>query len=137
MWVVHSEMRGLINEADEIEQIERRAADEDSKLATDTRVRVNRALERIKEVVGDAAKEEIEDLSKSVSQLSAQSASLVERIERVISEADEEREKFVYLAGVGLMTEFIFHELERAVAHTMDLLSAGSLSSDRHEQRDR
>ena len=127
MWVVHSEMRGLINEADEIEQIERRAADEDSKLATDTRVRVNRALERLKEVVGDAAKEEIEDLSKSVSQLSAQSASLVERIEKVISEADEEREKFVYLAGVGLMTEFIFHELERAVAHTMDLLSAGSL----------
>src|SRR3546814_8491663 len=26
-----------------------------------------------------------------------------------------------------LMTEFIFHELERAVAHTMDLLSRGSL----------
>src|SRR3546814_7595317 len=25
------------------------------------------------------------------------------------------------------MTEFIFHELERAVAHTMDLLSRGSL----------
>ena len=69
MWVVHSEMRGLINEADEIEQIERRAADEDSKLATDTRVRVNRALERLKEVVGDAAKEEIEDLSKSVSRM--------------------------------------------------------------------
>jgi signal transduction histidine kinase len=127
MWVVHSEMRGLINEADEIEHIERRAADDDSKLATDTRARVNRALERIKDIVGDSAKNEIEDLSKSVSQLSAQSASLVERIEKVIAEADEEREKFVYLAGVGLMTEFIFHELERAVAHTMDLLSAGSL----------
>lgn len=127
MWVVHSELRGLINEADEIEQIERRAADEDTKLATDTRARVNRALARIKDVVGDNAKDEIEDLSKSVSQLSAQSASLVERIEKVISEADEERDKFLYLAGVGLMTEFIFHELERAVAHTMDLLSAGSL----------
>src|SRR3546814_12120343 len=48
-------------------------------------------------------------------------------MEKVITEADEDREKFVYLAGIGLMTEFIFHELERAVAHTMDLLSRGSL----------
>lgn len=127
MWVVHSEMRGLINEVDKIEFIERRAADEDTKLVTDTRARVNRALDRIKDIVGDNAKDEIEELSKSVSQLSGQSAALVERIEKVISEADEEREKFVYLAGVGLMTEFIFHELERAVGHTMELLSAGSL----------
>ncbi len=29
-----------------------------------------------------------------------------------------EREQFVYLAGVGLMTEFIFHELDRAIHHT-------------------
>lgn len=127
MWVVHSEMRGLINEADKIEQIERRAADEDTKLATDTRIRVNRALDRLKDIVGESAHDEIDDLSRSVSQLSGQSAALVERIEKVIHEADEEREKFVYLAGVGLMTEFIFHELERAVGHTMELLSAGSL----------
>ncbi|WP_173519402.1 sensor histidine kinase [Ensifer sesbaniae] len=127
LWVVHSEMRGLINEADEIELIERRAADEDTKLVSASRERVNNALERIRRIVGENGKAEIADLSKSVSQLTTQSATLVERIEKVIAEAEEEREKFVYLAGIGLMTEFIFHELERAVGHTMDLLSAGSL----------
>ena len=35
----------------------------------------------------------------------------------------QDRDQFVYLAGVGLMTEFIFHELERAVSHTMRVIS--------------
>ena len=52
---------------------------------------------------------------------------LIARIEAVIEEADEERGKFVYLAGIGLMTEFVFHELERAVAHTIDLVSRGGV----------
>lgn len=34
-----------------------------------------------------------------------------------------EREQFVYLAGVGLMTEFIFHELDRAIRQTTVVLS--------------
>lgn len=127
MWVMHTEMRGLINEADEIELIERRAAEDDTKQVSATRERVDRALSQLRDVVGDGAEKEIAALSKGVAQLTTQSAALVERLEKVITEADEDREKFVYLAGIGLMTEFIFHELERAVAHTMELLSGGSL----------
>src|SRR3546814_9781327 len=67
------------------------------------------------------------NINKKDRYLGEQSSQLVTRMEKVITEADEDREKFVYLAGIGLMTEFIFHELERAVAHTMDLLSRGSL----------
>ena len=127
MWVVHTEMRGLINEADEIELMERRAAEEDTRLVSKARERVDRALRAMREVVGSAAQPDVDELSKSVTQLSSQSASLVKRFEQVVAEADEEREKFVYLAGIGLMTEFIFHELERAVSHTMDLLATDSL----------
>lgn len=127
MWVVHTEMRGLINDADEIEFIERRAAEQDTQNVSTTQKRVERALSQLREVVGDSAGDEISEVAKSVAQLTSQSAALVDRIEKVVSEADEEREKFVYLAGIGLMTEFIFHELERAVGHTMDLLSGGSL----------
>ena len=58
--------------------------------------------------------------------LSTLSQDLVDRIEAVIEEADKEREKFVYLAGVGLMTEFVFHELERAVSHTMDVIKSAT-----------
>lgn len=126
-WVVHTEMRGLINEADEIELIERREAEQDTKLATTARKRVDDALTRLREEVGESAEPLMDEVDKAVSRLTAQSNSLVDRIEKVISEADSEREKFVYLAGIGLMTEFIFHELDRAVSHTMDLLAGGSL----------
>ena len=127
LWVVHTEMRGLINEADKIELIERRAAEQDTKIVSDAQKRVKTDLERLREHVGDVAATEMDYLSKSVSKLAAQSASLIERIEAVIEEADEEREKFVYLAGIGLMTEFIFHELERAVSYTIDIISRGAI----------
>ena len=127
LWVVHTEMRGLINEADTIELIERRAADQDTKTASKARVQVDAALKRLRDHVGATAADEIDVLSKSVSRLTEQSQQLLKRMEAVIEEAVEEREKFVYLAGIGLMTEFIFHELERAVSYTMDVISRGGV----------
>ena len=127
LWIVHTEMRGLINEADEIELMERRAVEQDTKTVSNARKRVDAALERLREQIGDEASDEIRDLSRRVAQLSAESQNLLRRIDAVIEEADEEREKFVYLAGIGLMTEFIFHELERAVSYTMDVIARGRL----------
>ena len=122
-WVVHTEMRGLINEADKREQMERRAADQDTRALSGAQKRVDAALGRLRKQVGDAADGEMNDLSKSVADLVAQSQNLIKCIDDVRDEADEERSKFVYLAGIGLMTEFIFHELERAVNYTMQLIS--------------
>ena len=127
LWVVHSEMRGLINEVDKLEFIERRKAEQNTKTVSNAKKRVDTALQRLRAHVGDAAGNQIDELAESVAKLSEQSQSLVRRIEAVIEEADEEREKFVYLAGIGLMTEFIFHELERAVSYTMDVIGRGSL----------
>ena len=127
MWVVHDQIRGLINQADDIELLERRAAEQDNRRVSDLRKRVEAALDRLKQQAGGATTDAIEELQKGVAQLSDQSATLVKRLEDVITEAEEDREKFVYLAGIGLMTEFIFHELERAVAYAIDALSRGSL----------
>ena len=126
-WVVHTEMRGLINEADEIELIERREAEQDTKSVSNVQKRVVADLSHLRERVGDVARDQINNLTAGVEKLSAQSQKLVRRIEAVIEEAEEEREKFVYLAGIGLMTEFIFHELERAVSYTMDVIGRGTL----------
>ena len=126
-WVVHTEMRGIINEADKREQIERRAADQDTKALSDAQKRVDAALDLLRKQVGDAADEEMKDLSQRVAALVAQSQHLAKRINDLIDEADKERSKFVYLAGIGLMTEFIFHELERAVNYTMQLIARGAV----------
>ncbi len=125
-WVVHIEMRGLINEADQLELFERREAEKDTETVSMVRNRVVSALARLRERLGDDASTEIDTLSKNVTRLAKESIELVKRIEAVIEEADEEREKFVYLAGIGLMTEFIFHELERAVSNTMEMISHGA-----------
>ncbi|MBD0865299.1 MAG: sensor histidine kinase [Rhodobacteraceae bacterium] len=127
IWVVHNELRGLINQADEIEQMERRAAEQDTRKISGTRRRVEAALTRVREGADEGAREVIEELAKGVAALSDQSTDLIRRIEAVISEAENEREKFVYLAGIGLMAEFIFHELERAVSRTMEMLGSGAL----------
>ena len=127
-WVVHEEIRGLIDEADEEESIERREAEQNNaESVSNAQMRVKDALGRLQMHLGDTAADQIHELSQSVDKLTAQSASLVKRIEAVIEEADEEREKFVYLAGVGLMTEFIFHELERAVSYTLNMISRGAI----------
>ena len=127
LWIVHTEMRGLINEADNIEFIERRKAEQDTHTISNARVRVEVALAHLREHVGNSAGDEIDNLSQSVEKLTMHSQNLVSRIEAVIEEAEEEREKFVYLAGIGLMTEFIFHELERAVSYTIDMISRGAV----------
>lgn len=127
LWVVHTEMRGLINEADDIELIERRAAEHGTEAVSKAKRRVDAALTRLRDHVGDMAKKEIDEVAQSVFKLSTQSQNLLERIEAVLQEADQERGKFVYLAGIGLMTEFIFHELERAVSYTMDLIDQGGI----------
>ena len=128
-WVMHTEMRGLINEADRIELIERREAEKNMVTVSKLKDRVDIALKRLRERVGDTATTEIDSLSRNVNSLAKQSQDLIQRIEAVIEEADEERGKFVYLAGIGLMTEFIFHELERAVSYTMNTISHGAVET--------
>ena len=57
-------MRQLINDADEMDLIERRKADQDTKVLSKTQNRVNMALERLRKRVGGMADAEIESLSK-------------------------------------------------------------------------
>ncbi len=127
MWVVHSEMRGLINDADAIEKIERRAAELETSKVSATRRKVEAALERLRNDVGDNPSIYLEELNTSIASLCDLSEDLVERICEIIQAASDEREKFVYLAGIGLMTEFIFHKLERAVVHTIDSVGKGRI----------
>ena len=127
MWVVHNEMRGLINEADKIEFIQRREAERETRSVYKIKARVDASLARLRERIGDAAEKEMKGLAQNVASLTKRSDELVHGIEAVTQEADEERQKFVYLAGIGLMTEFVFHELERAVSHTMDVIARGAV----------
>ena len=48
----------------------------------------------------------------------------VDQAHKLAQEYQDERAKFVYLAGIGLMVELILHELGRATAHTLETLKS-------------
>lgn len=123
MWLLHGEMRGLINEADKAEQITRRQAEQVAYEFRETQKLVESSLNALRLRIGAEQRPLVDGLATQVWRLADQCEALVGKTQGLITEAIEEREKFVYLAGVGLMTEFIFHELDRSVDHTLRVLS--------------
>jgi len=122
MWLLHNEMRGLINEADKAERLSRREAERMAFQFRETQHLVEQSLGVLRQRIGAEEKALVDQLSKRVMLLADQCEALVGDTTKLIEEAVEEREKFVHLAGIGLMTEFIFHELDRAVSHTLRAL---------------
>ena len=112
---------------DRIEGLIDTKAERDKKSLSNAMKRVDVNMDRLRKQLGDTVCTEMDSLSNNVERLTAHSRSFVDRIRAVVDEADEERGKFVYLAGIGLMTEFIFHELDRAVAYTIEAISHGAI----------
>ncbi len=122
-WVLHVELRNLINEIDKAEQLTKRQAEEKALAFRDTQHEVELAVAELRTKLDPASRPLIDRVSRGVNTLADQCAGLVGRIDKAVQEVTDDREKFVYLAGIGLMTEFIFHELDRSVGHTLRLLS--------------
>ena len=122
MSVLHVDLRNLINEVDEKEKLSKRDAEERALQFRETQDEVQQAVGVLRNSVDDTAKPLVEKVARGVDTLADQCAALVRRIDEAVKEVTDDREKFVYLAGIGLMTEFIFHELDRSVSHTLKLL---------------
>jgi signal transduction histidine kinase len=122
MWVLHVELRNLINEIDKAEQVSKRQAEEKALAFRDTQHEVEQAVSELRTKLDPSTRPLVDRVTRGVNTLAEQCAALVGRVDAAVKEVTDEREKFVYLAGIGLMTEFIFHELDRAVGHTLRLL---------------
>src|SRR3546814_12060598 len=92
MWAIDNEMRDLINEADEIELEQRKSASTDTTKISKVRLRVDTALVAVRDEIG-VESEAGDELKKSVRNLGEQWSQLVTRMEKVITEADEDRGK--------------------------------------------
>ena len=122
MWVLDVELRNLINEVDKAEQLTKRQAENKALAFRDTQDEVEQAVAELRAKIGPTSRPLVDRVTRGVNTLAEQCASLVGRVDEAVKEVTDEREKFVYLAGIGLMTEFIFHELDRSVGHTLRLL---------------
>jgi signal transduction histidine kinase len=122
MVILHVELRGLINEADNFETIKKREAEEAAMDFRRSQNDVEIALDELRLHLGPEQISLGNRLGEAVDTLVTQCASAVRALDKSIAQSVDEREKLLHLAGIGLITEFIFHELDRAVRHTMTAL---------------
>ena len=123
MWVVHVEFRNFINEIDDQEKLQFRKEQLENNQILRAEKTLNRAVSDLRGMLDGQYEQEIDEVVSTARDLREEALGVLNRLEEVQKQSAEDREKFVYLAGVGLMTEFIFHELERAVSHTMRVIS--------------
>lgn len=130
MVILHIDMRGLINEADEAETITKRQTEAAALDFRATLQDVELALENLRSHLSADQLPLAEHLDERVHTLVDQCAAAVSKLDKSVAQTVEDREKFLHLAGIGLMTEFIFHELDRAVNHTIRALAGAKGSSN-------
>jgi signal transduction histidine kinase len=124
MWLMHIEFRNVLNEADkrdrELRMVEAQEALSDFK---SEQAKLHGYLEELGKKVTSSASSAYERVKSSVHNIVVQCDEAVATAEKALNNVVSEREQFVYLAGVGLMTEFIFHELDRSIRQTVNALS--------------
>ncbi len=123
MWVVQVEFRSFINEVDELEKLQFRKEELENNQILRAEKALLRAVSDLRGMLDGRCEHEIAEVVSTASDLRHEAIVVLNRLDEVQKQSAEDRDQFVYLAGVGLMTEFIFHELERAVSHTMRVIS--------------
>lgn len=122
-WIINVEFRAFINEVDENELIQFRKEELENNQILRAEKALEAAVQTLRDEVDGAYEPELVEIEGTAKKLRTEAIGVLKQLDKVQAQAGDDREKFVYLAGVGLMTEFIFHELERAVTHTMRLVS--------------
>ena len=105
----------------------------------DTEIRIQEvtSLEGLEEKVEQTQDEIVKKIRLVITRVPSEKVVLTE-VERLVmtlngyitqarelaEEYQSDRAKFVYLAGIGLMVEFILHELGRATTHTLETLKS-------------
>lgn len=123
MWVVQVEFRNFINAVDKQEKLQFRKEQLENNQILRAEKTLLTAVSDLRGMLDGHYEKEIKDVLSTAADLRKEALSVLDRLQDVEKQSAQDREQFVYLAGVGLMTEFIFHELERAVSHTMNVVS--------------
>lgn len=122
--IIITEFRSFIDEVDK----ERRVSDE---ITTDNlEQQIEEATSTIDKIILQLIRE-VPGQKKSLRKLRRLAFNLgqvVEQAKTMAKEYEDDRSKFVYLAGIGLMVEFILHEIGRTVTRVLDVLSSVDMS---------
>ena len=122
-WIINVEFRSFINKVDRDEKLQFRKEQLENNQILRAERMLSKAVADLREMLGGEYAQELNGVDATAKDLSKEALDVLKRLDDVQKQSAEDLEQFVYLAGVGLMTEFVFHELERAVSHTMNVVS--------------
>ncbi len=117
-YVLISEFRNFIERVDK----ERKVSDEST--VDDLETRIEEANDKI-EVKLLELRREVPEQSETINELRRLTLTLgrlVDRAKTMAQEYEDDRSKFVHLAGIGLMVEFILHEIGRATTRALSVM---------------
>lgn len=121
-WIVHTEFRNFINEIDEMEALQKRQDELENNQIVRAATALEKVVAKLEEMLPSGHDDQIAAVRKRATKLQNEALKVLDGLGDLKRQSADDREKFVYLAGIGLMTEFIFHELERSVSSTMNAL---------------
>lgn len=117
--IMITEFRTFITRVDESRRVSERTTVEnlDARI-TRTKSATERSVLELMRLV-PSEKTRLLDLKKLLGELGG----LMDEARRLSREYEDDRSKFVQLAGIGLMVEFILHEIGRATGRALDVMS--------------
>ncbi len=122
-WIIDSEFRSFINDVDDQYRLQFRKEQLENNQILKAEQTLDKAITDLRRQLEGDYEDELKEVQKTAQSLRKEALAVLSRLDKVQKQSIEDRDKFVYLAGIGLMTEFIFHELERAVSHTINLIA--------------
>ncbi len=126
MVAVHIDMRQLINSADALEKTSKREEIANAQQFRRTHDELGDALKNLQSNLSGDQLPLAREVGLKARDLMDQCSTIVATLDKSVARSESDREKFLHLAGIGLMTEFIFHELDRAVRHTLRVLASAA-----------
>ena len=117
--LVISEFRTFITNVDKERKVTDETTTDDLDLRLDaTRLEIERRIRDLKRAVPKHAKALAE-----LQQLTINLGHLVDQAKAMAREYEDDRSKFVYLAGIGLLVEFVLHEIGRTTSRALSALA--------------
>lgn len=107
-----------------IERVDRDRKVSDESTADDLEQRIEQASSRVEEKLLQLRRDvpEQRETLNELSRLTANLIRVVEQAKAMAQEYEDDRSKFVHLAGIGLMVEFLLHEIGRATHRALQVM---------------
>ena len=122
--ILITEFRAFIGRVDE----ERKISDETT--TDDLEQRIEETTSKIDKKIRDLRREvpEQTEALNELRRLAINLSRLVDQAKMMAKEYEDDRSKFVHLAGIGLMVEFILHEIGRTTRRALDVMASVDVS---------